>query len=700
MVASSSNLLMSANSRGTSIDWLVAGCSPLLVNTIVTTMRNAGVAIHTTQCSSIKELPQSLAGYSHDLVLIGFSDDLDVRKAVLLVRKYNTDCGIILLADEIAPDVYALASDLGIRDVVSAIDTTRLTLVVLREHETIQLRRELAHTRHLLADAENRCDVLTALSQDAVSYVHEGMHVRTNAAYLKLFGISDTTQLDDTPLMDLIAPDDRAVLKEVLRQLDDTNGQQQSLDTHCLHKSGRSFSARMDFHPANIDGERCTQIVIRQSAPSGLPSAHEPVNTTDPLTGFLTRKSMLDHIESRFARDKREDPVGLVMIDLAGFTRVRKELSLAEADNRLRKLSQALKHALAAKKVTIARFSDDGFAIYVTSGNPNAIAYKAMHVLSQQAAVWENESAMSEISVGVSNTAEQDIASARILLKSARVALGQAEQQGGGIVLYRSFDQAISKSVGPIDSELIELINSALEQDRFRLKFQPIVSLHGDTREYYAVFLRLLDHSNVELLPAVFFEQAERIKKLASIDRWVIRNAVKELAQQRREGRKVVFFVSVSRASIIDDSFLLWVCDCLRDAKAKGSWLVFQFKEEDLLEIDEGARPLLEGLRKINCRVAIDNFSDSAQSMLFLDQIRFDFIKLSSDFMRGLAANDERQKRLSDINESLKDRGLKTVATTVEDANHLAVLWNVGVVYIQGYFLQKPANSIVYEYDD
>lgn len=700
MVAPSSSLLMSAAGGSSSLDLLAAGCSQLLVNTIVVTMRSAGVAVRVTQGSNVDGIRQLLPGSSPDLVILGFKDGHDVRAAVLLIRGVAADCSIVILADEIDSDVYMLASDLGIRDVVPAIDTTRLTMVVLREFETIRLRGELAHTRQLLADAESRCEVLTSLSQDAVSYVHDGMHVRTNPSYLKLFGISDIKQLDDTPLMDLIAPSDRMMLKETLRQLGDSH-EQQTLDTKCLRKSGQIFSARLEFYPANVEGEQCTQIIIRQTAASGLPDMRPPVaEATDPLTGFLNRRSLLDHIEANFTKDKRQQPVGLVVIDLTGFTHLKTQLSLAEADNRLRKLAQALKHALAAKTISIARYSDDEFALYVTSGNPNAIAYKAMRVLSQQAAVWQEDGSMSEICVGVSNTGEEDIASARTLIKNASFALHQAEEQGGGIVLYRSFGQSITKSPGPIDSELVELINNALEQDRFRLKYQPIVSLHGDTREYYAVFLRLLDNRNVELLPSVFLDQAVRTNKLASIDRWIIKNAIKDLAKQRREGRKIVLFVTVSRASITDDSFLLWVCDCLRDARAKGSWLVFQFKEEDLLAFDEGARPLLVGLRKINCRVAMDGFSDASQSMHFLNGTNLDFVKLRPDFMRDLAVSNERQNTLREINANFEDRGLKTVATAVEDPNSLAILWNVGINYVQGFFLQKPTSSIICEYEE
>ena len=61
-----------------------------------------------------------------------------------------------------------------------------------------------------------------------------------------------------------------------------------------------------------------------------------------------------------------------------------------------------------------------------------------------------------------------------------------------------------------------------------------------------------------------------------------MRNAIRELASHRREGKKIIFYIILSRAGIEDDSMMLWIVDCLREFRAKGSWLVFQFRENDL----------------------------------------------------------------------------------------------------------------------
>ena len=243
----------------------------------------------------------------------------------------------------------------------------------------------------------------------------------------------------------------------------------------------------------------------------------------------------------------------------------------------------------------------------------------------------------------------------------------------------------------------MRLIDNALANDGFRLKFQPIVSLQGDTRENYSVYLRLIDEEGKELEPDTFLSPAQDARRLAEIDRWVVRNAIRELASHRRDGNKIVFNIILSRAGLEDESMLLWICDCLREFRAKGSWLVFQFRETDLRAALQPARELIIGLKKINCRIAVNNYTGSENMDALLKHLDVDIVKLSPEFMRDLATNAQQQERMQTVNRRLQEAGYRTVASSVEDAGSLAILWNIGVNYIQGYFLQEPSSTITFE---
>jgi EAL domain-containing protein (putative c-di-GMP-specific phosphodiesterase class I) len=250
------------------------------------------------------------------------------------------------------------------------------------------------------------------------------------------------------------------------------------------------------------------------------------------------------------------------------------------------------------------------------------------------------------------------------------------------------------------DAAIIEQIDAALANNGFRLKYQPIVSLQGDTRENYSVYLRMLGEDGAEMVPEVFLSPVQDARRLAEIDRWVVRNAIRELANHRKAGKKIVFYIILSRAGIEDESMLLWICDCLREFRAKGSWLVFQFREADLRAALYPAKQLIDGLHKVNCRIALSNFEGQDAEDALFRHLDIDIVRLSPEFMRDLSTSQEQQTSMQRANARLHEAGLKTIASNIEDAGSLAVLWNIGVNYIQGYFLQEPSNTITYEEDD
>jgi diguanylate cyclase (GGDEF)-like protein len=277
-------------------------------------------------------------------------------------------------------------------------------------------------------------------------------------------------------------------------------------------------------------------------------------------------------------------------------------------------------------------------------------------------------------------------------IDEARRASQSARREGGNrVALARIKDGGETP-----DMEIVAQITHALEKDRFALVYQPIVSLQGDSRENYAVLVRLLGENEEELLPEKFIQQAERYHKMVDIDRWIIRQAIATLAKQRKEGRKVNFFISLSEPALLDKNLLLWVCDCLREFDARGGWLTFQIREQHVRDNLRAVTKLIEGLKKIKCQIALDHFGLLAKPDILLNHIEVDFIKLAPQLVSNINNDQAKQDALNDLNELIMGTGVKTIAMAVEDANSLTVLWTVGVGYIQGFFLQEPSRTIEY----
>jgi EAL domain-containing protein (putative c-di-GMP-specific phosphodiesterase class I) len=63
--------------------------------------------------------------------------------------------------------------------------------------------------------------------------------------------------------------------------------------------------------------------------------------------------------------------------------------------------------------------------------------------------------------------------------------------------------------------------------------------------------------------------------------------------------------------------------------------------------------------------------------------------------MQGLASDRRLQEQVKTLVQTAKARGVATIAERVEDANTMAVLWQLGVEFVQGYFVGSPEEVVL-----
>jgi len=103
-------------------------------------------------------------------------------------------------------------------------------------------------------------------------------------------------------------------------------------------------------------------------------------------------------------------------------------------------------------------------------------------------------------------------------------------------------------------------------------------------------------------------------------------------------------------------------------------------------------------MKKIRCQILIGRYGISGKHEAVLAHLPIDYVRFDSTLVDDLAASQQQQDTLGKLNKQAQDQDIKTVVMGVEDANSLALLWTIGVNYIQGYFLQEPSENISYEF--
>ncbi|MCB1785386.1 MAG: EAL domain-containing protein [Gammaproteobacteria bacterium] len=701
MAVHAERAIQSFESGGTPVEMLVVGCPLNVADGFANALRNQGQAAHLKTADDLASLDEQLSGEICDLVVVNAdSASVPVTQVVAKVRALSPRASLLLVGTD-RKTMKPLALDHALQDFIDIDDPDHVALAIRREHQSHLWQQELARLKRQLSEAEERSNLLVQSSRDAIAYIHEGMHLTANHAYLELFGYETADELDGLPIMDMIDAESRTQFKAALRKINETG--RHAEEFRCVTAEGEPFDARMEFSPASIDGELCTQVMIRdQSQSLALQKKIEELTSRDAQTGFFNRQSFMERLEAMISGPQGvETGHSLVQLSITNYSHMRENCGFGCAEQMLTEVAGVLS-ATVTDAHTIARFGDHDFMILCDDNEPALeVAERCLHNLRSHAFKSIQDSPIKPVySIGVTRSEKGTEISAHELVNRSCRATGMARAEGENqVVFYNDQVPGETSHLGEADAAVVKLIDNALANDGFRLKYQPIVSLQGDTRENYSVYLRLIDEEGQELEPEGFLSPARDASRLAEVDRWVVRNAIRELANHRRDGKKIIFHIIISRAGIEDDSMLLWICDCLREFRAKGSWLVFQFREGDLRTALQPARELITGLKKINCRIAVSNFNDVESADALLKHMEVDVVKLSPDFMRDLATNNAQQERMTKTNTTLQEAGYKTIASGVEDAGSLAILWNIGVNYIQGYFLQEPSSTISFEGD-
>jgi EAL domain-containing protein (putative c-di-GMP-specific phosphodiesterase class I) len=204
------------------------------------------------------------------------------------------------------------------------------------------------------------------------------------------------------------------------------------------------------------------------------------------------------------------------------------------------------------------------------------------------------------------------------------------------------------------------------------------------------VLLRLRLDDGRMISPNAFLPAAERFGLMLDLDRWVIENAISELARMRNDGRELCFTINLSAHAFEDQNLHTKVRQLIETHGVPPRALVFEITEQIAIRniVDVGKQ--LVALKDIGCQIAIDDFGTGYSSFSHLKRFKFDFLKIDGAFVEELARDpvDQTMVRLfADIGKGL---GVQTIAEYVTDATSYSLLAKFGVDYAQGYHIGRP----------
>ncbi|QKT02863.1 EAL domain-containing protein [Ectothiorhodospiraceae bacterium 2226] len=673
---------------------------------LLNVLRSAGHRLRAQRAERADEAQAILESEVIDLVLgrpeVG---GLASPAAVELIRRLGKDAPFVLLLppgldEALASQAVTAAFRAGARDAVWELDPERFRHAVEREYADLLERRRHRQCQKLLWETERQAREFIASSRDAVAFVHGGMHIYANPSYLKLFGYESFDDLEALPVMDMVDGEDQGRFKEFLRDYDRGKVKEATLSLRGQRADGKAFDVSMAFQPSRMDGEPCMQIIIRdQSRDKELEQQLASLTTQDLLTGLYNRRYFLDLLEETIAQARDGSQRAAVLyLTLDKFKAIKEEVGIAGSDVVLADIARLLQGACGGK-TTLARFEAKAYTVLLP-GADAAAAEKLAQCLIPRVAGHISEvggkSVTTTASIGIS-LLNETTTSVQDVLATAEKGCGLAHAEGGNrfhLVHAAAHVQGDREEVVRWSA----LIKTALKNNRFRLVYQPIASLRGESAEKYEVAVRMLDQEGGDVLPDIFMPFAERTGLMSYIDRWVIANALQVLAQRRAAGQQGSFFIRISGASLSEPRLLQWIVERIRLARLEADSLVFEISEPVALTHLKQAKLLVGALHQVRCRVALTHFGTERDTWGALNHLDVDFLKLDGSIINGLTQSEAKQATLSKLVEHIHGLNKQCVAVYVEDANCLTYLWQVGMDYIQGNFLQEPQAVMGYDF--
>ncbi len=414
----------------------------------------------------------------------------------------------------------------------------------------------------------------------------------------------------------------------------------------------------------------------------------------DPLTGRYNRRAFtarLEHaLETAVIENKQH---ALCYIDMDQFKIVNDTCGHVAGDELLKQVAMLLESEIRDSDM-LARLGGDEFGVLLEGCNldkAEEVAEAMRQKVKTHRFIWHDKPFDIGISIGlVPITA--DNANIGEIWRNADAACYVAKDSGRNrLHIYQEHDTELVQRYG--EMQWVSRLKQALDENRFVLYAQLIKPLHpGDNSQHYEVLLRLREGNGDLILPMAFIPAAERYNEMPYIDRWVIENTLRHFHNiKSHHGGKINLSINLSGQSIGNQEVLELIKNSIDTYNIDPRQLCFEITETAAMSNLADAMHFIHSLRSLGCRFSLDDFGSGLSSFGYLSNLEVDYIKIYGEFIRNVSTDALSRTIVGAINQIGHVMGVKTIAEFVENEALVKPLTDLGIDYIQGIAIHKPA---------
>ncbi|WLI75881.1 EAL domain-containing protein [Kosakonia sp. H02] len=237
--------------------------------------------------------------------------------------------------------------------------------------------------------------------------------------------------------------------------------------------------------------------------------------------------------------------------------------------------------------------------------------------------------------------------------------------------------------------DMMNRLQLALEQDHFVLMAQRVCGVRGD--DYYEILLRMREENGGSISPDEFLPLAYEFGLSSRIDLWVIEHVLRFMARHREALPAQRFAINLSPASVCRTQFAQEVWHLLEKHAIEAWQVIFEITDSNFMPNLPQATHTLAQLQQMGCRVAIDDFGTGYASYARLKTVSADLLKIDGSFIRNIVANSLDYQIVASICHLARMKKMQVVAEYVESEEVRSAAIALGIDYLQGYLIGRPA---------
>ncbi len=421
----------------------------------------------------------------------------------------------------------------------------------------------------------------------------------------------------------------------------------------------------------------------------------------DTLTGLVNRREFENCLTTAIEdiKGNNEQTHALLYIDLDQFKVVNDTFGHVAGDALLKQLSELIQKSIRSTDI-LARLSGDEFGVLLERCDDERaieVAEAIRGSIEDYRFEWQDSFTNIRCSIGIVLVTSEN-ADVAGLMSSADVACYSAKDMGRNqIHMYRDSDASLRHE----EMKWVSRITSAVEDNRLELFYQPIIGIGKDNdnqRGHYELLLRMRDEDGELVGPNQFIPAAERYNLMSTLDRWVIHEALSQLADRNRDGdARYTLAINLSGTSLSEDRFLDFVINELKAQKLPAGAICFEITETAAISNLSRVIYFVQTLKKLGCKFSLDDFGSGLSSFTYLKNLPVDYLKIDGQFIRHVAEDNVDESMVRAISEVGHAMGIETIAERVETKQVLDKLGALGVEFAQGYYIARPASIDSFE---